>query len=89
MKAMEECCFDEALKILWDKIRESDELLSAKAPWKMTDKEEIEKVLLPAAANILEVGALLAPFLPETSEKIVKQFSAKKIKKGEGLFPRI
>ena len=81
--------FDETLKILWAKLKESDELLTAKTPWKMTDKDEIREVLLPVAQNILNVAVLLAPFLPKTAEKIVLQFSAKQVQKGESLFPRL
>lgn len=80
---------DETLKLLWAKLKASDEWLSEKKPWALTDKKEIEAALKPVAQDILNVAILLAPFLPETSEKIVKQFSAKKIKKSEALFPRI
>lgn len=81
--------FDQALDILGAKVRESDEFLSEKKPWKMEDKEEIKKVLEIVAQNILNISLLLACFMPETAEKIKKQFSENKIKKIESLFPRI
>ncbi|MCK5510594.1 methionine--tRNA ligase [Candidatus Parcubacteria bacterium] len=81
--------FDEVLNVLWRKLREMDEFITVKAPWKMTDKKEIKKVLKIVAQNILNVADLLKPFIPETAEKIIKQFSAKQIKKGESLFPRL
>jgi len=81
--------FDEALEVLKKKITDCDVLLTEKKPWKMEDKEEIKKVLEPIAQDILNIAVLLEPFMPETSEKIVKQFSEPQIKKGEGLFPRI
>lgn len=80
---------DEALKIIWRKISEGDEWLSEHKPWKMDDKEEIKKVLLPVAQNILNIGWQLQAFMPETAKKIIEQFTPKEIKKGEGLFPRI
>lgn len=80
---------DEALKIVWRKIAESDEWLSEKAPWKLTDETEIKKVLEPIAQNILNIGYLLKAFMPEVSEKIITQFSEKQIRKTESLFPRI
>jgi methionyl-tRNA synthetase len=80
---------DEALKILWRKIAESDEYLSDKKPWKMEDKAEIAKVLETVAQTILDIGALLEPFMPDTSKRIVEQFSEAQIKKGESLFPRL
>jgi len=86
---MEKYRFDEALKILWDKLHASDELLSAKAPWKMEKKNDIKKVLEPVAQNILNVAYYLQPFMPGTAEKIIKQFSAKQVRKGEILFPRV
>lgn len=86
---MSEYKFDEALKVLWDKIRESDEFLSDKKPWKMEKAKEIKKVLEPVAQNILNISILLEPFMPETAKKIQKQFLEKNIKKQEALFPRI
>jgi methionyl-tRNA synthetase len=80
---------DEALKILWRKIAESDEYLSDKKPWKMEDKAEIAKVLETVAQTILDIGALLEPFMPDTSKRIVEQFSQSQVKKGESLFPRL
>lgn len=81
--------FDEALEILWHELRGNDELLSEKTPWKMTDKDEIKKVLEPVAQSILNVAELLQPVMPEIAKKIIVQFSEKQIKKGEPLFPRI
>jgi len=81
--------FNEALEVLWAKLRECDEIITKEQPWKLEDKDKIKNVLEPIAQNILNVSELLQPFIPEISEKIIKQFSAKQIKKGENLFPRI
>jgi methionyl-tRNA synthetase len=81
--------FDEALKLLWEKLRADDEFLSAKAPWKMEDKKEIEKVLEVVVQDILNVAFYLQPFLPGTAEKIIEQYSEEQIRKGEPLFIRI
>lgn len=81
--------FDEALKVLWQKIRECDETLTAKAPWKLTDKAEIEEVLSPIAQIILDIAYSLQPFLPATAEKLIAQFSQPQVKKGDALFPRL
>lgn len=81
--------FDEALKSLWAVLKNSDEVLSEKKPWKMEDKKAIKKILEPIAQNILNVANLLKPFMPAVAEKIKKQFSEERIKKGESLFPRI
>lgn len=81
--------FDLALEVLWAKIKESDEFLSDKKPWKMEDKNEIKEVLEMIAQNILNISVLLESFMPDTAHKIREQFSEKKVKKAEPLFPRI
>jgi methionyl-tRNA synthetase len=88
-KKMDEYAFDEAIGILIKKAADCDVFLADKKPWKMENKEEIKKVLEPVAQDILNIAYLLSPFLPITSEKLIKQFSEKQIKKGEGLFPRL
>ncbi len=92
MKVLEEMnqySFDGALKILWEKISEMDEFLSAKAPWKMDDIDDIKNVLIPVAQTILNIADLLQVFLPTAAEKILEQFSEKQIKKEDPLFPRL
>ncbi len=86
---MEDYKFDEVLKMLWQVFRRSDETLSEKKPWKIENLNEIKDILEPIAQNILDTVFLLQPFMPEISEKIIKQFSQDQVKKGESLFPRI
>ncbi len=81
--------FNEALGVLWETIRACDEKLSSSAPWKMTDKIEIKKVLAPIAQEISDIAYCLQIFIPETANKIAVNFQAAQIKKGEGLFPRL
>lgn len=86
---MSEYKFNEALEILWNKLRACDETITKTEPWKIKDKTELKKILEPVAQDILDAAFLLQPFMPVTAEKIIKQFSAEKIIKGEALFPRI
>ena len=86
---IEKKALDEALNVLWRKLREMDEFISLKAPWKMKEKKEIAKVLEVVAQNILNVADLLSPFMPEVSQEIVNQFKEKQIKKQDSLFPRL
>ncbi|MFA6171520.1 MAG: methionine--tRNA ligase [Patescibacteria group bacterium] len=88
-KRMEALALDDALKLVQIKVRETDEFLSSRAPWKLKDVKEVKEVLEPAAKNIIAIGKLLAPFMPEVSKKIVEQFSQKQIKKQASLFPRV
>jgi methionyl-tRNA synthetase len=86
---MGQYAFDEALGVLVKKAADCDVFLAEKKPWKMEDEEEIKKVLEPVAQDILDIAHLLAPFMPNTSEKLIKQFSERQIRKGESLFPRL
>ena len=88
-KKMQDYKFNEALEVLWKKLRECDEIITKQQPWKIENADEVKKVLEPVAQNILNVAELLQPFLPDTAEKIIKLFTADKIKKAEILFPRI
>ncbi|MFA5000314.1 MAG: methionine--tRNA ligase [Patescibacteria group bacterium] len=81
--------FNEALQAIWDKLRDSDEILSRTAPWKMSDQKEIAAVLKPLAQDILNLACLLEPFLPAAAAKVQAQFSATQVNKGDVLFPRL
>jgi len=86
---MAEYKFDEALKLLWQKLKQADETLSEKKPWKIEDKKEIKEILEPIAQTILKVADLLKPFMPTVAGRISEQFNAEEIKKQEPLFPRV
>ncbi len=88
-KALEIYDIGNALKIIWEKVKASDEYLSLKTPWKMQDQTEIKACLEIVAQNILDIAFWLKIFLPQTAEKIQQQFLAPTITKGEGLFPRL
>lgn len=86
---MNEYKISEALSLIVLKIKETDEFLSLKAPWKVVDENERQQILQKASENILDISLALYPFTPVSSEKIIKQFKSDKIKKGEILFPRL
>lgn len=81
--------FNEALEILWSKLRACDETITKTEPWKIKDQDELQKILEPIAGDILSVAVLLQPFMPDTAKKIMATFTAEKIVKSEILFPRI
>jgi methionyl-tRNA synthetase len=81
--------FNEALEILWSRLRECDEIITKEQPWKLESADDVKKVLEPVAQHILSVAELLQPFMPNISEKVVEQFSQRKIKKQNPLFPRL
>lgn len=81
--------FNECLHIIWSKIKDCDEVLSKKTPWKLSDKEEIAEILKPIAQDILNLAYLLEPFIPESAKKIQECFLEGSVKKIQPLFPRL
>jgi len=84
-KNFKEYKLDRALSEIFAFIDICNEYVQEKKPWVSGDK----KILYELVESIKEIAELLLPFIPETSEKIAKQFSAKSIKKGEILFKKI
>ena len=84
-KLFENYEFDKILNEIFSFVDNCNEYVQDKKPWETGDK----KVLYELKESILKIAELLWPFIPESSEKIKKQFSAKKIKKGEILFKKI
>lgn len=87
--AIENYRFNETLQIIWEELRRSDEILSQKTPWKLDNKEEIAKILIPLAQNILNLAYLLESFLPKVSKILQTEFLATQIKKIPPLFKRL
>jgi methionyl-tRNA synthetase len=86
---MDQYKFDEALKMLWARLRHADEVITKTEPWKIKDKTKLTEILEPLAQDVLNVSDLLTPFMPEVSDKIITYLTVKKIIKAEPLFPRI
>ena len=76
---------DKALNEIFSFIDICNEYIQNKKPWETKDK----KVLFELKESILKIADLLWPFIPESSEKIKKQFSAEKVTKEEILFKKI
>jgi len=81
--------FDEILKLVWHKIATANLHINIKKAWEIKDKKELKKVLDKVVTDIQQVAQALLPFIPESAQKILDQFSQSKIKKGDSLFPRI
>jgi methionyl-tRNA synthetase len=84
---LKEFKFNEALQHLWGEISAADKKVNEEKPWGL-EGEKAKEVLEDLVKRIQHIALNLEPFLPETSEKILKQFSGQ-IKSGEPLFPRI
>ncbi len=86
-KLLEEYKFNEALAAIWEDITEADKKINQEKPWEL-EGEKLKEVLKDLVKKIQQIGFNLQPFLPETAEKILNQFSGK-IKSSAPLFPRI
>ena len=86
-KFMGEFKFNEAIAVIWELITEADKKINQEKPWELSG-EKLKEVLLDYVKRIQAIGFNLQPFLPQTAEKILKQFSGK-IKSQPPLFPRI
>ncbi len=87
-KAIEEFRLHDALSIIWEKIKETDQYMNDKKPWTLSG-DELQKTLIPTIENIHSIAVQLQPFLPETAEKILNQFKGPTIQSQTPLFPRI
>lgn len=103
IKAIEEFRFNDALEYIWRSdikwgllwlgeevggIKWTDQRISEEKPWSLKG-EDLKTSLTLYVVNIRWIAALLKPFLPETAEKIEKQFAGPKIVSAKPLFPRI
>jgi len=87
-KLMMEYQVNEALELVWEKISKADKYITDTQPWLLKGKK-LNKILNYLVKEIREIALLLAPFMPETSQKIRDQFSGPKIKSQKPLFPRL
>jgi len=83
-KSLDNFKFDEALKAIWELIGFCDKYIEKEKPWE--DTENKLSVISNLLQTLLEIAALLKLFLPETSEKIIKQVENREAK---ALFPRL
>ena len=88
-KALNEFKFNEVLISIWELISFCDKYIEKEKPWENKNqklKTKNQKVIINLLFILNEIAKLLEPFLPETSENILKQL---KTKKNKILFPRI
>lgn len=87
-KLIEQYKFNEVLGYITSQITEVDKKINEDKPWLLTERDTANTVLSYLVKKILDIAFNLQPFLPQTSEKILKQFSGE-IKSDKPLFPRI
>lgn len=86
-KYLENYKFNEAINCIWEEISAADKKVNEEKPWELTG-EKLNKILNDLVTKLQHIGINLQPFMPETAEKILKQFSGR-IQSQAPLFPRI
>lgn len=83
--------FHEALARIWEEVAWANKYIDETKPW-VSAKENPKlfgEVISNLVAHLQEIAKKLAPYMPDTAEKIRNGLSAEKIVKAEPLFPRI
>lgn len=80
--------FDIAMEAIWQKIKDLDTKINKIEPWKL-EGEALAEFLLEASFEITSIAYSLAPFMPDTSRKILDLFYSGEIKSSTPLFPRV
>lgn len=87
-KYMEKYQLELALTRVWQFISQADRKINQEKIWEQKD-EKLRQSLQSLVNQVRRIAYHLRPFLPETAEKIEKQFKGPKIKAEKPLFPRI
>jgi len=74
---------------IWSKISDLDKHINENAPWGIEDREKLQEVLSYEIKELCLIAKSCEPFMPETSEKILKIFGEEKVTSVSPLFPRI
>jgi methionyl-tRNA synthetase len=89
-EAFEDFRFDIVLPNIWTVyLHVIDKHINQYSPWLIKDKNKLQRILQEEVDELREFADKLRPFLPETAEKILKQFKGPKIKSEKPLFPRL
>ncbi len=90
--ALADCRFDRALDEVWEQVKSLNQYIDEQKPWavaKTKDEQHLREILAYQVACLLEIAALLNPFMPETAAKIHGAFGSGVLKPLPGaLFPK-
>ncbi|MBQ3448568.1 MAG: methionine--tRNA ligase [Synergistaceae bacterium] len=80
-ECMNNYAFDDALKSIWEFISRSNKFIDETMPWKLAKDENESAKLNHVLLNLYEAlrlsAMLIAPFMPDTSERIYSQLGLK------------
>lgn len=92
-EALNYCKFDRALDDVWEQVRGLNQYIDQEKPWEVAksgDQDHLREILASQAGALLQIAALLEPFMPETATKIRHVFEDGVVRQIEGtLFPRL
>ena len=91
-EALDKLDFILALEALWELISSANKYIENTKPWNLKKENKIKELENFIAILIHVIRALaqeLAPFMPQTAQKISAQVKLDKIEKAAPLFPRI
>lgn len=86
--SMEEFRFHDALIRVTKLIKETDVYVNSQQPWKLSGKQ-LEDVMIHCVNNVRMIALLLQPFMPQTAQQILSQYSGEIIQPSTPLFPRL
>ncbi len=89
--AMVEFKLDKALAEIMELVRGLNQYIDEEKPWELakTDPVQLQAVLGHAVSDLLEVSAMIEPFMPQTALKIMKIFKGPVVDMSAGvLFPK-
>lgn len=87
LKLMDQYRPDEAIKSIWKRIADFDRVIGEDKPWQL-EPDKLKIKLHSYIASVLGIASDLEPFLPKTSDAIIKIFNQNKIRKPDSIFPR-
>lgn len=88
-KAINEFRINEAIALLWNRIRNLDKYINENEPWKITDQTKLQQTLSFVVTGLREIAYLLQPFMPETAQRMQKQFGGSEIAIESPYFQRV
>ncbi|MBQ3433342.1 methionine--tRNA ligase [Candidatus Saccharibacteria bacterium] len=90
-KLMDGYEFSKAFDVVWAEVQALNRRIDAEKPWALAKegrREELEQCLQSLMRGLIDVAAMLKPFLPKTAEAICGVFGTEVRPLGEPLFPK-
>jgi len=79
---------DQALSFIFSQIKKADVFINKRGVWNLSGEQK-KAALANLVNSVRQIAFDLKPFLPETAEKIERQFKGPNIKSEKPLFPRL